>query len=110
MVSVAAEDAPVRPEDAPVRPEDAPVRPEDDPRDLGPPAILVVRIRGGWANIFVDDVFKRRAQFTLPDTVPPGEHTIRLQRPGFVQVDTTVTLQSGERRMITLPIRRRRGV
>ncbi len=83
--------------------------PDSEPRDLGPPAILIVRIRGGWANIFVDDTFKRRAQFTLPDTLPPGTHSIRLQRPGFVQVDTTITLRSGERRMITLPIRRRRG-
>jgi hypothetical protein len=82
--------------------------PDDRTRDLGPPAILVVRIRGGWANIFIDDAFKRRAQFTLPDTLAPGEHTISLRRPGFIPVDTTFTLRPGERRMITLPITRQR--
>lgn len=82
--------------------------PEDRTRDLGPPAVLVVRIRGGWANIFIDDAFKRRAQFTLPDTLAPGEHTISLRRPGFIPVDTTFTLRPGERRMITIPITRQR--
>ncbi len=82
--------------------------PEDRTRDLGPPAILVVRIRGGWANIFIDDAFKRRAQFTLPDTLAPGKHTISLRRPGFIPVDTTLTLRPGERRMITIPITRQR--
>ncbi len=82
--------------------------PDDRTRDLGPPAVLVVRIRGGWANIFIDDAFKRRAQFTLPDTLAPGEHTISLRRPGFIPVDTTFTLRPGERRMITIPITRQR--
>ena len=82
--------------------------PDDRTRDLGPPAILVVRIRGGWANIFIDDAFKRRAQFTLPDTLAPGEHTISLRRPGYIPVDTAFTLRPGERRMITIPIRRQR--
>lgn len=82
--------------------------PDDRARDLGLPAILVVRIRGGWANIFIDDAFKRRAQFTLPDTLAPGEHTISLRRPGFISVDTAFTLWPGERRMITIPIRRQR--
>jgi predicted Ser/Thr protein kinase len=81
--------------------------PQAEPPDPGPPGVLVVRIRGGWANIFVDDVFKRRAQFTLPDTLPPGEHRIRLERQGFFTVDTTVTLRPNERRMITIPLRRR---
>jgi serine/threonine protein kinase len=82
--------------------------PETPPVPTGPPAILVVRIRGGWANIYVDDVFKRRAQFTLPDTLPAGPHTIRLQRLGFIPVDTTITLEPGQRRMITIPLRRQR--
>ena len=52
--------------------------PEDRTRDLGPLTILVVRIRGGWANIFIDEAFKGRAQFTLPDTLAPGKHTLQL--------------------------------
>jgi serine/threonine-protein kinase len=100
---------PTQPETPPQPDSTVPAIPEAEPRDPGPPAVLVVRVRGGWANIFVDEVFKRRAQFTLPDTLPPGEHRIRLERQGFLTVDTTLTLQPNERRMITIPLRRGRG-
>lgn len=55
------------------------------------PAVLVVRTVGGWARIYVDGVLKRTG-IAHRDTLPPGTHTLRLEREGYVTVDTLVTI------------------
>jgi hypothetical protein len=69
------------------------------------PAILVVRIAGGWARIYVDGVIKRSGT-SHRDTLPAGTHTLRLEREGYVTVDTVVTLSPGQTEIVTIPLRR----
>jgi serine/threonine-protein kinase len=68
------------------------------------PGILVVRTVGGWARIYVDGAFRREGT-SHRDSLPPGTHTLRLEREGYVTVDTTVTLRGGETRVVTITMR-----
>ena len=97
--------APAPPPSEPT-PEPAEAAPTASPEPSGPPGVLVVRIRGGWANIFIDGILKVRGRISRPDTLAPGPHVIRIARPGFATVDTTITLEPGQERLITLPLRR----
>jgi len=59
-----------------------------------PSALLIIRITPGWARIYVDgDVRGERPVHR--EELPPGTHTLRFERPGFVPLDTTLTLTSG---------------
>jgi serine/threonine protein kinase len=69
------------------------------------PAILIVRTEGGWARIYVDGVMKRSGT-AHRDTLPPGTHTVRVEREDYATVDTVVTLSPGETKIITIPLRR----
>jgi len=66
--------------------------------------ILVVRTVGGWARIFVDGALRREGT-SHRDSLPPGTHTLRLEREGYVTVDTTVTVRAGETRVVTINMR-----
>ena len=66
--------------------------------------VLVVRTTGGWARISVDGVFRREGS-SHRDSLPAGPHTLRLERAGYVTIDTTVTLQAGETRLVTIAMR-----
>jgi hypothetical protein len=68
----------------------------------------VVSITGGWASIYVDDALRREGR-TYRDTMAPGEHRLRLERPGFVTVDTTINVVPGETLTVTLTMRRAGG-
>jgi hypothetical protein len=70
--------------------------------------VLVVSITGGWASIYVDDQLRREGR-THRDTLTAGEHSLRLERPGYVTVDTTVTVEPGETLTVNLPMRRAGG-
>ena len=83
------------------------------PRPVQPPptpvaqfGVLVVRTMGGWARIYVDGALRREGR-TYRDTMPVGPHRLRLERPGYITVDTTVTLEAKETRTVTIPMRRR---
>jgi serine/threonine-protein kinase len=56
--------------------------------------ILVLQISGGWARIFLDDR-ARGTDSRLRDTLPAGTHTLRLERPGYVTVDTALAVEAG---------------
>jgi predicted Ser/Thr protein kinase len=59
-----------------------------------PSALLIIRVTPGWARIYVDgDVRGERPVHR--EELPPGTHTLRFERPGFVPLDTTLTLRSG---------------
>jgi len=59
-----------------------------------PSALLIIRVTPGWARIYVDgDVRGERPVHR--EELPPGTHTLRFERPGFVPLDTTLTLTSG---------------
>jgi len=64
------------------------------PRSQPPTAVLVVRVAGGWARIYVDGDL-RGERPVHREELPPGTHTLRFERPGFVSLDTTLTLRSG---------------
>ncbi len=68
------------------------------------PGILVVRTVGGWARIYVDGVL--RAEGTSHrDSLSPGPHRVRLEREGYVPVDTTVAVRTGELQVVTITMR-----
>ena len=68
-------------------------------------SVLVVRTVGGWARIYVDGAFRREGT-SHRDTLPPGTHTLRLERPGYVTVDTTITLEASETRIVRAQMNR----
>ena len=72
--------------------------------------VLVIRLRGGWANIFVDGEYKVRGQLTQPDTLAAGEHLIHVEGNNFIPVDTTIVLPPGQRTIVTIPMRRDDGL
>jgi predicted Ser/Thr protein kinase len=59
-----------------------------------PMAVLIIRVTGGWARIFVDGDL-RGERPVHREELPPGTHTLRFERPGFFPLDTTLTLQAG---------------
>jgi predicted Ser/Thr protein kinase len=59
-----------------------------------PAATLIIRLPAGWARIYVDGDL-RGERPVHREQLPPGTHTLRFERPGFVPVDTTLTLRSG---------------
>ncbi|HLB37192.1 MAG TPA: protein kinase [Gemmatimonadales bacterium] len=83
----------------------AEVVPGPGPAAVRPPtAILIVRLTSGWARIYLDGEF-RGERPVHREELPPGTHTLRLERPGFVPADTTFTLRAGQN-LIEIEMRR----
>jgi len=59
-----------------------------------PSALLIIRITPGWARIYVDGD-SRGERPVHREELPPGTHTLRFERPGFVPLDTTLGLRPG---------------
>jgi serine/threonine-protein kinase len=59
-----------------------------------PSALLIIRLTTGWARIYVDGDL-RGERPVHREELPPGTHTLRFERAGFVPLDTTLTLRSG---------------
>ena len=57
-------------------------------------AVLIVRLASGWARVYVDGDL-RGERPVHREELPPGTHTLRFERPGFVPLDTTLTLEAG---------------
>ena len=72
----------------------APIRPAAPPRTQAPMAVLIIRLANGWARIYVDGDL-RGERPVHREELPPGTHNLRFERPGFVPLDTTLTLQAG---------------
>jgi len=64
------------------------------PTTQAPMAVLVIRLSNGWARIYVDGAL-RGERPVHREELPPGTHTLRFERPDFVALDTTLTLQAG---------------
>jgi predicted Ser/Thr protein kinase len=64
------------------------------PTTQAPMAVLVIRLANGWARIYVDGAL-RGERPVHREELPPGTHTLRFERPDFVALDTTLTLQTG---------------
>jgi len=103
LVTVAMRSLAQSPVPAPAVPpaEAAPTQP---PSPVARPAVLLIRTVGGWARIYVDNVLRREGT-SHRDTLPAGTHRVRLEREGFVTVDTTVTLRPGEEQVVTISMR-----
>jgi serine/threonine protein kinase len=98
---------PLRPEPRPNQPtRAAPSQTTAPPVAPPEPGVLVVRTTGGWARIYVDNVLRREGT-SHRDTLPAGEHQIRLEREGFLTIDTTVTVGAGALELVTLTMRPR---
>ncbi len=70
--------------------------------------ILVIRTVGGWAKIYVNGALRRQGT-SHRDSLPPGMHTLKIEREGYVTIDTTVTLQAGETKVVTITMLRTGG-
>ena len=71
-----------------------PIAPPPPPPMQAPMAVLIIRLTGGWAQIYVNGEL-RGERPVHREQLPPGTHTLRFERPGFVSIDTTVTLRAG---------------
>ena len=69
-------------------------------------SILIVRTRGARARITVDNNVLTESGRSVRDTLPPGSHIIRAEAPGYVSVDTAVTLTAGQEAIVVLQMRR----
>jgi len=69
-------------------------RPPPPASTRAPTAMLIIRVSSGWARIYVDGD-PRGERPVHREELPPGTHTLRFERPGFVPLDTTLTLRSG---------------
>ncbi len=58
-------------------------------------AVLIIRLTTGWARIYVDGDL-RGERPVHREGLPPGTHTLRLERPGFRTLDTMLTLRAGQ--------------
>lgn len=97
--------APAAPLSEPETTRDAPPPLPPPPRPVqAPTAVLIIRLADGWARIYVDGAL-RGERPVHREELPPGTHTLRFERPGFVPVDTTVTLRAG-RNLLDIALRR----
>jgi hypothetical protein len=82
----------------------APVAPAKVPAKVAGPVApgIVQMLVTPWAIVSIDGrtgVPRARGVDTLSARV---RHRLRFERPGFVTIDTTVTLQSGEQRVVEI--------
>jgi len=70
-------------------------RPLVDRPAQAPAAVLILRLTTGWARVYVNGDL-RGERPVHREQLPPGTHTLRFERPGFVPLDTTLTLAAGE--------------
>jgi predicted Ser/Thr protein kinase len=68
-------------------------------------ALIVVQTVGGWAKIYVDGALRREGT-AYRDSVTPGEHRVRLERDGYLPVDTTVSVGARATVLVRLNMRR----
>ncbi len=68
-------------------------------------ALLIVQSAGGWAKIYVDGAFRSEGT-AYRDTVTAGEHRLRLEREGYLSVDTTVSIRVRDTVLVRLTLRR----
>ena len=81
-----------------------PSRPSAARPAQAPMAVLVIRLTNGWARIYVDGAL-RGERPVHREQLPPGTHALRFERPGFITLDTTVTLKAGDN-VVEIQIRR----
>jgi hypothetical protein len=70
--------------------------PPPDPEPIPLPGHLLLQIGPRGARIVVDDEVQEENSRSLELSLPPGPHTLRIQIPGFVPVDTVVEIVSGD--------------
>ncbi|MBI3981885.1 MAG: protein kinase [Gemmatimonadetes bacterium] len=69
--------------------------------------ILGIVIQGGWANISVDASLKATQATRLVDTLIPGTHQVRLERDGFIPIDTSISVTAGQQTMLRVRLQPR---
>ncbi len=67
--------------------------------------LLIVQTVGGWARIYIDGALRREGT-AYRDTVTAGQHGIRLERDGYLPLDTTVTVRARDTVVVRLHMRR----
>jgi len=70
--------------------------------------VLIIQATGGWAKIYLDGAFRREGT-VYRDTVTAGEHRLRLERDGYLPVDTTVSVGVRDTVLVRVTMRRGRG-
>jgi serine/threonine protein kinase len=69
--------------------------------------ILGIVIQGGWANISVDASLKATQATRLVDTLIPGTHQVRLERDGFIPIDTSISVTAGQQTVLRVRLQPR---
>jgi hypothetical protein len=67
--------------------------------------VLILNL-SAWANIYIDQSFVRPGRVHR-DALSPSTHLGRLQRNGYVTVDTSVVVMAGETITLSVPMRGR---
>jgi serine/threonine protein kinase len=77
-------------------------------RALPRSTVLIIQATGGWARIYMDGAFRREGT-VYRDTVTAGEHRLRLERDGYLPVDTTLSVRARDTVLVRVTMRRGRG-
>lgn len=67
------------------------------------PATLIIRTDVEGAEVIIDE---ETVGFTPvdPQTLEPGQHTVRVRRPGFTEFDDVVSLEAGQESTLDVPL------
>ncbi|HXV85490.1 MAG TPA: PEGA domain-containing protein, partial [Gemmatimonadales bacterium] len=68
--------------------------------------VLLVGIQGGWANVSIDNQPKGQLS-TVREQLLPGTHQLKLEREGFVTIDTALTVRAGDTLRVRLRLQPR---
>ena len=85
-------------------PATTPATPPAEAAPTGPATLQLVLSTP--ATIFIDGVSKGERR-TLQEQLTPGDHLIKIQREGFVTVDTAVTLRAGPPQRVNITLQPR---
>ncbi len=76
-----------------------------EPRPPPPPQPAVLQLRVNvWAYLAIDGVSRGRVSMLRVDTLRAGRHRLQFARPGYVPLDTVITLRGGERRQLNIEL------
>jgi hypothetical protein len=83
--------------------------PDPDPVPPPPDGYLELTIFPQPARVEIDGELQGENLRSLPVSLEPGPHRLRLENPRFIPVDTVITIASGDTLSLRLILQRREG-
>ena len=74
----------------------------------GPPGVLQILIVPTWANVIIDGVSRGQRSRDVDTLSSRAGHRVRFERQDYVTIDSTLTLQPGEQRLLKIQMTPRR--